>query len=377
MTNTTLMDVKKLSQEPSAQVRGLLATKIASDFRASNFSAKEQEIATEIFRLLTRDAEIKIRQALARELAHCPGAPRDVILKLAADEAAVATAVLEHSSVLTEDDLIAIVRSTQEVLKLCAIARRDTLSQDLSTSLLESSNTIVLQNLFRNKGAVLNEKNLMPQWPNISFSATLLETLVERGGLSLSVVDKLYSAVSDELKYKLSGMYRMHTPAIHKAASDAREWELLGITPVDSRMGASEDELVEDLVEDLYLGGRLTHSLLMRALCVGNLSVFETGIARLAGVPRVNARILLTESSGLGLDAIYHAAHMPEGFYEAVKVLLRISLEETEFGRIKRNDFRKRVIDRIYMGKYNRTVENMEYLLSIIGGRIIAAADVH
>ena len=111
----------------------------------------------------------------------------------------------------------------------------------------------------------------------------------------------------------------------------------------------------------------------MRALCVGNLAVFEMGIARLADIPRINARLLLMESSGKGFAGIYQAAGLPDGFFEAVHVLLRISLEETEFGRVKHNDFRKRVIDRIYIERYNHTVENMEYLLSIIGGRMIPA----
>ena len=355
----------------------MLAVKIASGYRSQNFTTVEAGIAVDIFRILLKDVEIIIRQSLAKELAHWPHAPRDIILKLAKDDAEVAIPVLEHSSVLTEDDLISIVQSTQEVIKLCAVTRRQTISEDLSGTLMETGYILVLQNLFKNKGAVLSEHQLMKSWDTVTASPSLLETLVDRGRLPLTIVDKIFHAVSDEMKYKLSSQYKLSTPVIHNTINDVREWELLGITPANSKVNPGDEDLVEDLVDELYRNGRLTHSLLMRALCVGNLSVFEAGIARLAEVPRVNTRILLMEASGLGLRAIYRAAAMPEGFYEAVKVLLRISFEETEFGRIRCVDFRKRVIERIYIAKYNRTVENMEYLLSIIGGRIVARANVH
>lgn len=377
MKNVTVMDVKALTQEPSAQVRGLLASKIAIDFRENHFSASEAAIAIDIFHILVKDAEIKIRQSLAEHLADCPHVPHDIILKLANDEPEVALVVLEHSSVLTEDDLIAIVQSTYEVVKLCAIARRQSISEDLSGSLLETSNTLVLQNLLKNKGAAINERQLMKAWDRIMSNQSLLETMVHRGGLPFSIAEKLYLAVSDELKETLKSQYKLFSPRISRAVDDAREWELLGLTPNKDSGDPGDEELVEDLVYELYSKGRLTHSLLMRALCVGNLKVFEAGIATLASVPRVNARILLLESSGLGLKAIYKAAKMPEGFYEAVRVLLRISLEETEYGQVRRNDFRKRVIDRIYIEKHNKTVDNMEYMLSIIGGKTVVSADAH
>lgn len=377
MTSLSRMDVKKLTEEPSPKVRGMLAEKIATDYREQNFSDAESAIANDIFRILLKDVEVRVRKALAEQLAYCPNAPHDIILKLANDEAEVAVHVLEHSTVLTEEDLITIVESTYEVVKLCAIARRETISEDLSGTLLETTNTLVMQNLFRNKGAALSERQMMKAWDKIVATNSLLETLVDHGKLPLIIAEKLFLAVTEEYRVTLNKQYKFSTPIINKATNDVREWELLGITPADDKADPDDELLVEGMVDELYLKGRLTHSLLMRALCVGNLKVFEAGIARMASVPRVNARILLMEATGLGLKAIYQAASMPEGFYDAIRVLLRISLEETEFGRVRRSDFRKRVIDRIYQEKYNRTVENMEYMLSIIGGKTLERANLH
>jgi len=369
------MDVKKLTEEPSPRVRGMLATKIATDYQSGGFSSAEAAIAADIFRILLKDAEKKIRHTLAEHLSHSPNVPHDIIWKLAHDDPEVAAPVLEYSHVLTENDLVAIVRSTRDVLKLCAVARRDGLQERVGDTLLETHNEQVLTDLFKNKTAKVSEKGLLESWKYVSSNRSLLETLVHRGNLPLTVAEKIYVVVSDEIKHQLVKQYKLGAPLAQKASQDAREWEMLGIVPGGGKIDPQNDTQVEDMVDQLYLSGRLTHSLIIRSLCVGSLSVFEAGIARLAAVPRVNARILLMDSGSLGFQAIYKASHMPEGFFEAIRVLLKISLEETEFGRAKRSDFRRRVIDRIYMENYHRTVENMEYLLSIIGGRI--AATIH
>lgn len=353
----------------------MLATKIAADYQAGHFNESEAAIAADIFRILIKDTEKKVRQTLAEHLSHVQTVPHDIVWKLAHDEPEVSLPILEHSLVLSEDDLVAIVRGTREVLRLCAVARRQNIGERVSEGLIETHNEQVLTDLFQNGTAALSERSLLDAWRFVAGSRSLLEALVHRGQLPLTVAEKVYALVGDDLRRELTTQYKISSPVAQKAVADAREWEMLGIIPGDGSIDPINDDHVEDMIDQLHRGGRLTHSLLIRALCVGSLSVFETGMARLAGVPRVNARILLLDTGSLGFKAIYDAAHMPEGFFEAIRTLLKISMEETDFGRHKRNDFRRRVIDRIYIENYHRTVENMEYLLSIIGGRI--AATVH
>ena len=63
---------------------------------------------------------------------------------------------------------------------------------------------------------------------------------------------------------------------------------------------------------------------------------------------------------------------MPEGFFEAVKVLLRISLEERECGRVKPPDFQKGIIERIYVGSAITALSRIwNICLSIIGGKAL------
>jgi len=378
MNSVTLMDVQKLTKEPSGTVRATLAGKIAAEYRFGKFSESESALAADIFRLLLKDVEKNVRAAMSKELCHSRHVPRDIILKLANDAGDVAAPVLRHSVVLTEDDLIALVESTRELIKLSAIARRDTISSPLADKLVDTKQTPVLEELLANKGAAVSEQAILRSWNLIANDSDLLRTLVSRGGLPVTIAEKLLLVVSDELKQELMNTYKLGKAFSSKVVSDVREWEVLGLLPTGEMSAIPRsDEQAEALVEQLYANGRLTHSLLIRSLCVGCLNVFEVGLAKMARVPRVNARILLMSGGSLGFRAIYKASGMPDGFADAIEILLRISLEETEFGRLRRMDFCKRVIDRIYLEGHHHTVENMEYLLAIVGGRVADKSNIH
>ncbi len=365
----TAMDVHQLIKDPSGIALDTLASKVVVAFSSGSFNLNESAIAADIFRLLLRDAEKSVRVTLAENLYDNAGAPHDVIFKLACDENDVAERILQYSLVLTDDDLVSIVESTREVLSLCAIARRDKVSERLSDALIDTQQELVLNDLFSNKGAKLSENALTKAWDMIASSTPLLEVLVKRGGLPLTIAEKMFAVVSNELKNHISREYKLVPSNLQKNSVDAREWELLGIMPVGDVLHPDYDERVEDLVEQLHATGRLTHSLVIRALCMGYLNLFEASLACMAGIPRANARILLMGGSE-GFKALYKVANMPEGFVDAVEVLLTIAHKITQYGHTKSKDFRKDVVESIYVGGYHRSVDGMGYLLSIIDGKI-------
>lgn len=366
----TAMDVHQLIKNPSSVSLDTLAEKVVVAFTSGGFNLNESEIAADIFRLLLKDAEKSVRITLADYLHNSADAPKDVVLKLACDEAGVAERVLEHSPILTDEDLIAIVKSTKEVLNLCAVARRAKISERLSDVLIDTKQEMVLNSLFNNKGAELSEAGLVRVWSIISSNNSLLEVLVHRGGLPLTIAEKIFAVVSDALRKRLIHEYKISPSLAKRSSVEAREWELLGIIPSDDTAAhPDDDEKVVALVEHLYATGRLTYSFIIRALCMGFLNLFEAGMARMADIPRVNARILLMGGED-GFIALYDAANMPEGFAEAVEKLLIISHKITAFGYSKPQDFRKRLVESIYIEGYHRSVDGMGYLLSIIDGKI-------
>ena len=114
-------DLEKLQQNPSVTVRAEITQKVASGYREGQYSPAERELAQEIFRLLARDAEVTVRKALGEQLAHSMELPHDIALKLAQDVEAVSVPFLESSFALSEEDLIEITRSTEQLALLNAL----------------------------------------------------------------------------------------------------------------------------------------------------------------------------------------------------------------------------------------------------------------
>ena len=372
----SLADMAGLVQDGSASSRTRVAQKLAASYSHGLFGERERSIALEIIRLLIRDTEVEVRTALSREIAACSILPKDVALALAADTQAVAVPLLSVTQVLDDEDLIAIVQATTEVAKLLAIAQREVVSSPLCNALMATDHAEVMCVLLSNPGAMMEERYLLTHWQALRGHATVLEALVKRGGLPPRIAEKLYTAVADDLKGRVAEQYRLPVVLVSETADDQREWASLSFAAHAGDQPNATTSM-DALMEQLYRQGNLTPSLIIRSLCMGDMQVFEAAIARLAGIPRVNARLLMADSGAFGFRALYEQANLPQGFYDAIFHLLKVSLAETEHGRLKREDFHRRVVAQIQAKGYDRTVEQMGYLLTLIGGARATAATLH
>ena len=108
MTRKTLTqdDVARLLTDPSAQTRAETAAKIAQDFGADRLTPEEREMAQEIFRIMAKDAEVRVREALSFNLKENSAIPHEVAKAFAQDVDLVALPILQFSEVLTDEDLI-------------------------------------------------------------------------------------------------------------------------------------------------------------------------------------------------------------------------------------------------------------------------------
>ena len=73
-------------------------------------TAAEDTLYDAVLVKLADDMETAVRAELSARFASAPDAPRNLIRRLANDEAAVAGAVLAASPVLTDEDLLGVVR---------------------------------------------------------------------------------------------------------------------------------------------------------------------------------------------------------------------------------------------------------------------------
>ena len=368
----TREDVDLLIREPSLAARARIANKITEGYNSGLFNDSETKLANEIFRLLLKDTQVKIRRLLAEQLKSTLHAPHDIIFALANDVGEVAMPVLQYSHVLTEDDLILIARATREHPKLQAIAKRDSISKELSHALIEKRDEDLTKTLLANGNASLAETSMEIVLEEFARDNSVLEELVLRGGLPYHFAEKLFSAVSDSLKKYLTRKYRLSKHLVEEATTSARETAMLQF--ISPWMSQSE---IHALVDHMHRNKRLTDSVIIRSLCIGDLRFFETAIAKRVGIPVSNARILILDPGPLGFRALYGSCGLPVDFYEAVHAMLQYALSETQYGTYRTTNFGARMVELIEEDSHAKSLPHMDTLLSMIGYAIHESVTVH
>ena len=362
----TTADVERLLTDTSPGTRARTTAKIAAQFDARSLSPAERQIAEDIFRTLVKDTEILVREALAAHLKSTPDLPHDVALALAKDVDSVALPMLKFSEVLTEEDLIEIVRG-QESAKQVAIAQRPTVTAGVSEALVETGNEQAVARLISNEGAVLSEATLDQVIDSYEQSAAVADSLSRRANLPPAISEQVVSALSERLQDYLVSKHEVSPDVASTLILQARERATM--TLIDYGSGDAE---LDNLIEQLHRKERITPSLLLRALCVGDLNFFERAMAKLATLPLQNVRVLIHDKGMLGLEPLYLRADLPKALYPAFRAAISLVVETDYDGGL--ND-RERYIERIMQRMLTKfedpstriAKDDIEYLMAKLG----------
>lgn len=351
-------DVARLLANPSADTRAEIAGKIAEQHPA--LSSSQRKLAEDIFRLMVKDAEVRVREALSRQLKENPLVPHDVAVSLARDVDAVALPMLQFSEVLTDEDLIEIVKA-QSPDKQVAVAKRAHVSADVADALVESHNETVVATLVSNQGAELTEATLQRVVDEFGASDAVGKPLVERATLPVTVAERLMAKVSENLRQALAERTDLSPELAATMLIQARELAVLGLADTDTD--------VAKLVDHLYRNNRLTPSIILRAVCMGDMTFFESALAKLARIKLENARTLIHDAGKRGFEALFDKAGLPKAFFAAMRAAIDVSYEmEYDGGPNDRERFSRRMIERILTQYGDLGVEfetdDLEYLLA-------------
>lgn len=356
----TQADVTRLLQEPSPLIRAEIASKVAQDIDAVGLTDKELHLAQDIVRLMAKDVAVQVRQSLSQSLRHAAKLPHDVALKLAEDIESVALPMLENSSVLTDADLVAIVRQGSQI-KQEAIAIRPNISETVSDVLITDAGERAVAKLMTNQSARITEQSLNKAISRFEDSESVKEAMVKREDLPITVAEHLVVMVSENLRDYLLAHHELSSGVASDLLMQSCERVLIGLTS-----GSSVGE-IERLVAEMHAKKRLTPSIVIRALCMGEVTFFESAVAILANVPLLNARILLHDAGRLGLKTLYEKAGLPASLLPAVRSALDV-LHETQIDDSPHalDRFRERVLERVLTqmeGEKSMSSDDMDYLL--------------
>jgi uncharacterized protein (DUF2336 family) len=354
-------DLNRLIHEPSPKVRSYIAAKVSEQFNQSQFTPNEAKIAIEIFRLLLRDTAAAVRKAIAENLKNNPQVPRDIILALANDSADIATPVIECSEILTDEDLLEIIRSTREVRKWLAVSRRPRLSPKVSRQLVATRSEVVVVSLLGNRGAQIEQGDLEYMLNEFRHEQDVLEALVYRGGLSVRLAEKLYYLVSTQLRKQLTKKYRLPWNLMGQEADLVREAAMLRFLS----LWMSDDE-VTLLVDQMHRNKRLTVTLALRALAQGERRFFEAALAARAGITGEAFKKLVNDKGPLGFRSLCSSGGVPTHFIDALEIVYRFVQRHPRTQEMSSEKYTQQLLDYIRAHRYDTLVLHMNAVLHFL-----------
>lgn len=199
----SLEDIARLVQNPSSETRTVVAEKLGHHINNGQ-SPKEFRLAVEIAYLLMKDKEVTVRTALSHAVKHSAVAPRDMILALAQDtHDEVAEPVLQHSSQLTDDDLMMVIETTQRILRLVAVAKRKYVSTRIVGALVKRKLEEVSKTLVENPGAEVQEDHFRQIAEDFYDSQEIMRSFMQRQPVPVKAVKHMVEVSTAVTKQRI------------------------------------------------------------------------------------------------------------------------------------------------------------------------------
>ena len=261
---------------------------------------------------------------------------------------------------MTDADLIEIIHEKSSAHQV-AVAGREHVSEYVAEVLTDSSDEDVIATLAANAGAELTEQLMTKVIDKFGDREVVNAPLARRSWLPISVSERLVSLVSESLREHLVTHHELSAGLASDLVRESRERATMSLLEND------RDAVdVVTLVNQLAKNERLTPSIIMHAICMGDMVFLEAALAKLCGISLVNANTLIVDKGDSGLKSICRAAGIAKEITEIILVAVEVAHETDYDGKSgDRERFIQRMIERV-LTAFERGFENrdLDYLLS-------------
>ena len=360
----TTDDVRHLIKGRNEEERAIAAHKICRRIERAPLSRKERQSAEAILEIMANDAAELVRRSLAVTLKNSPNLPHHLAIKLAHDLDSIALPVIAFSPVLTDDDLIDIVRSGAP-LRQVAVAGRKTVSAKVVGVIAAEAREPAVSAAVSNNGADFDRAAYETTLKRFGDCPKVTDGLIAREHLPVHVSEKLVALISDEAIGRLVKRHELPAQLAVELAEGARERATIDL--IDQ---AAQTTDMRRFVQQLHLNGRLGPSIILRGLCMGHIHFVEWALAELAGVPHARSWLMVHDAGTLGLRAIFERAGLPQNLYRAFRAGIDIYHEmDYDGGPADRARFTRRMLERVLTSFQGLPREELDYLLDRLNAR--------
>ncbi len=307
MALLTQADVDKLINDPSADSRAATMLRVGVAYGAGQLSDSERSLALAIIQAVLPEVEVALRCRLAASLQNTADLDTGLALRLAKDVIDVATPILANSPVLTEDDLLEVIRSTSPA-HVRVVSQRAYLSVAVTSAVIDSGDQVAVLRIAANSNAAINAggyHRILDQFPD---NARINEALSERPALPVAIVERLTTAVTGKLLERLIQRYALPAQRVSLILHHSREHFLL------TSMAGHPAEELRDFAQRLEENGLLSGSLILRALAIGQFAFLLQTLSVKSDIAIGNVRRLMADEGGHGQERLFNKCQLPAAY---------------------------------------------------------------
>lgn len=317
--NSRFVRLTEMARESSSEKRRELLREVTDVFGDGAEPAAKLARLDQVLSQVVQDFSREVRAELAAKIGPGKAPMGETAHRLALDEIEVARPVLEHSSALSDEQLLAVVtQKTQE--HLLAVTRRKEVSEAVSHALVEHGDDRVVVSLLENAQARIGHATYEAVGERAKARPALHAPFVARADVPVELLNDIYLEVEENLRQAILARYETISPAELDAALERSRARLAKA----HRRPALETAKARARVEDYRRRGELSAPLLLRLLREGGDSR-ATFIEAFAILADVDSSVVERAVKSGDLDAVALLSRAAE-FPRAVFVSLAIAL---------------------------------------------------
>lgn len=356
-------DVRVLLKHPNPEKRASAGQRICRAIRGGELSDSERAFAHKLLQLMADDAVAIVRRTLSVTLRNSPELPRAIAKKIIADIDNVAIPVLVNSPVLTDEDLVEVLRSKASS-KIIAIARRAKVSGTLVREIVRFGDSHAVAEVAANDGALIDP----------AFAATMLDlyhdddlikqAFIARKDLPVRVMEKLITMVSNEAAILINRRHDLPMNLSVALAARARERATLDI--VDDDLTERDMQL---LIERLHNEARLVPSIIIRMAGLGRMRLLKHALSALSGIRPAKTALMIHDGGPFGLKALCERAGMSSSHTKIIRAACAIFRDlEVSGTEYDQTFFQTLMIERMLTLPYDLSDADQDWFLERLDG---------
>jgi uncharacterized protein (DUF2336 family) len=321
-----------LAKETSSEKRRELLRQVTDVFLADGSvrSDKEAAVFDEIVGAVASDLETQVRVELARKVAASTAPLGRTARRLALDVIEVARPVIEHSTALTETDILDVIHLKGQD-HMMAVTKRPDINENVSNALVERGGDHVVASLLGNNTARMSRDTFERVAGRAEASPVLHAPFVRNRHVPLDLLNSVYLKVEKDLRREIMRKFHGVSPAELETALEASRNRL------SSAYGALPADYEHAVVRlaDLEKRGALRPAVLVELLRENHRTAFVLAFSKLVDIEFEVAHRL---TDAKDLDALAMLCR-GAGFDRALFVTIALLIAGQEYGMSKAEAF--------------------------------------